>query len=190
VHYTRPVILPFSREMYSVHPRAGLLGLMFRSYTVHDIRSVPRGEHYAFSQQTGELRREADAMVIAHVNETERTSLLGPRARSVSDPATGVVLGALVPRGRDWEIKSAGGDVLTVVQFMRASSAFGSFVARMDDEEVCRFTWGTQGWTAFSAELLVEFHPTLKTRIDRRLLMVLAPLLERQARGYGDRADS
>ena len=183
------MILPFSRDLYSVRPRAGLLGLMFRSYTVHDIQSVPRGERYAFSQPTGELR-SGDGAVIAHVREGDRTSLLGARARIVADPGTGVAFGLLVRRGSDWEIRSAAGDVLAVVEFLRASSMFGSFVARIDDEEICRFTWGTQGWTAFSAELLVAFRPALGSRIDRRLLMVLAPLLERQARGYGERADS
>ena len=182
--------LPFSRDIYSVRPRAGLLGLMFRSYAIHDIRSVPPGEHYAFSRQTGELRNELDGVAIAHLKDGERTSLLGPRVHTVGDPATGLDLGALVLRGRDWEIRGAAGDLLTVVRFVRASSLFGSFVAHIGDDEVCRFTWGTQGWTAFSAELLVEFRPALGTRVDRRLLLTLAPLLERQARGYGERADS
>jgi hypothetical protein len=184
------VSLPFSRDLYSVRPRAGLFGLMFRSYTIHDIQSVPRGEHYAFSQQTGELRSDADGVVIARVRKGDRTSLPGARARIVADPGTGVAFGLLVRRGSDWEIRSAAGDVLAVVEFLRASSMFGSFAARIDDDEICRFTWGTQGWTAFSAELLVEFRPALGSRIDRRLLMMLAPLLERQARGYGERADS
>ena len=182
--------LAFSRDLYSVRPRAGVFGLMFRSYTVHDIRSVPGGEHYAFSAETGELRSETDGGVIARLVEGDRTSILGRRARIVHDPAAAAVCGALVPQGPDWEIRSAAGDLLTVVQFLRASSMFGSFVARLDDEEICRFTWSTRGWTAFSAELLVEFRTALGTRLDRRLLMILAPLLERQARGYGERADA
>lgn len=127
--------LPFSRDIYSVRPRAGLLGLMFRSYAIHDIRSVPPGEHYAFSRQTGELRNELDGVAIAHLKDGERTSLLGPRVHTVGDPANGLDLGALVRRGRDWEIRGAAGDLLTVVRFVRASSLFGSFVAHIGDDE-------------------------------------------------------
>ena len=48
----RALSLPVTRDLYSVRPRAGLIGLMFRSYTVHGTRSVPPGQHYAFSSGT------------------------------------------------------------------------------------------------------------------------------------------
>jgi hypothetical protein len=56
------------------------------------------------------------------------------------------------------------------------------------DEEVCKFKWALQGLTVMAAELEVEFERDPRAGLDRGLAIMLAPILEQQARLVSERS--
>ena len=58
------------------------------------------------------------------------------------------------------------------------------------DDLVCRFKWALHGLTVASAELEVEFARGQNAALDRAVAMVIAPILEQQARLVSERSRS
>lgn len=189
--HSPPTSTAFTSNTYAVRPRPGLLAsaLGWRAAD-YEIRSLPSGARFSFSFTTGILRREPHGPEVLSLRPAERHGLLGRRSHSVADAASGRPFGTLTPSGPDWEVTDPYGTPLVSVLRMRAGTLFASYVARAGERDACRFTWGTQGLTAFSAEMEVEFIPAAEPLLDRALLIALAPLLERQARSAGRRSVS
>ena len=187
-----PSAAAFTASNYAVRLRANVLQLMVRHYAHYEIDSIPpmSRDRFSFSWRTGLLRREPDGPDLLALHSEPRESLLGRRPYSVSDAATGAPLAVLRRSGSDWEIARPSGQPSAQVNCEREGAMFASYVARVGGRDVCKYRWGTQGLTAFSAELEIEFLPDVDAFFDRPLLVALGPLLEEQARKAGENAHS
>lgn len=186
---TVPAVLPgpgvFSDSSYSVRPRRTVLESMFGGrYGTYDIQSIPptARARFSFSSASGIVRREPDGPDLAVLRADGRTGLIGRRTYAVEDPATGALLGRLVPSGREWDIVHGSGDPVARVQEVSISIGVWTYVAVAGGREMCRFTWALQGLTVNSAEMDVEFLEGWDGRFDRVLAIALAPMIEHRAR--------
>ena len=103
------------------------------------------------------------------------------RAYDVSDPATGAVIGRLLPQAADWHIVDACGQRVADVVQSSASFQQTSYVITAGGEELCRLV-AVMGATAASAEVQIEFLPASDGRLERSLAIALAPIIEERAR--------
>ncbi len=110
----------------------------------------------------------------------ERHDLL-KRAYDVSDPATGAVIGRLLPQAADWQIVDAIGQPVADVVQSSASFHQTSYAITAGGEDLGRLV-AVMGATAASAEVQIEFLPASVGRLDRSLAIALAPLIEDRAR--------
>jgi hypothetical protein len=176
---------PFTERFYVLRLRAGwrMAGLMFGrrliEYTVQTIPPSSRSE-FSFSWATGVLRREPGGPDLLRLNAAERHDLL-KRAYEVSDPATGAVIGRLLPQAADWQIVDAVGQRVAEVVQSSASFQQTSYVITAGGEELCRLA-AVMGATAARAEVQIEFLPASDGRLERSLAIALAPIIEERAR--------
>jgi hypothetical protein len=134
------------------------------------------------------LRREPNGPDLLAVVPPRAPGLFTGREYVVVDAATHENLASLIPRGSDWEIVHASGSLIARVLQMRAGRGFASYSAMIGDDEVCKFKWALLGLTVVTAELDVEFGRDRKAGLDRGLAIILAPILEQQARLVSERA--
>jgi len=185
------VAAAFDDSSYSVRARMTTLESMFiRRYSHYDIRTIPPSSRaqFSFSWRTGILRREPNAPDLVAVMPARAPGLFTGREYVVVAAATRENLASLIPRGSDWEIVHASGSVIARVLRLKAGRGFASYSAMIGDDEVCKFTWALQGLTVLTAELDVEFTRDQSAGLDRGLAMILAPILEQQARLVSERA--
>jgi hypothetical protein len=134
------------------------------------------------------LRREPNGPDLLAVVPPRPPGLFTGREYVVVDAATRQNLASLTPRGSDWEIAHPSGSLIARVLQSTAGRGFASYSAMIGDVEVCRFKWALLGLAVTSAELDVEFERDRSAGLDRGLAMILAPILEQQARLVSERA--
>jgi hypothetical protein len=181
----------FDDSHYSVRARmTALQSLFIRRYSNYDIRTVPPTSRaqFSFSWTSGTLRREPSGPDLLAVVPPRAPGLFTGREYVVADAATRENLASLMPRGSDWEIVHPSGSLIARVLQLKAGRGFASYSAMIGDAEVCKFKWALLGLTVTSAELDVEFTRDQGTGLDRALAMILAPILEQQARLVSERA--
>jgi hypothetical protein len=181
----------FDDSNYSVRARMTMLESMFiRRYSNYDICTIPPTSRaqFSFSWRTGILRREPNGPDLLAVVPPRNPGLFRGRQYEVVDAATRENLASLVPRGSDWEIVHPSGSLIARVLQLTAGRGFASYHAMIGDDEVCKFKWALQGLTVLTAELEVEFGRDQRAGLDRGLAMILAPILEQQARLVSERA--
>jgi len=176
---------PFDERFYVLRLRAGwrMAGLMFgRSLIEYTIQTVPPNSRFefSFSWATGALRREPGGPDLLRLKAGERHDVL-KRAYDVTDPATGAVIGRLLPQAADWRIVDAFGQPVADVVQSSASFNLTSYVITAGGEVLGRLV-AVMGATAASAEVQIEFLPASVGRFNRSLAVALAPLIEDRTR--------
>ena len=176
---------PFDERFYVLRLRAGwrMAGLMFgRSLVEYTIQTIPPSSRseFSFSWATGILRREPGGPDFLRLHAGERHDLL-KRAYDVSDPATGAVIGRLLPQAADWQIVDAIGQPVADVVQSSASFNQTSYAITAGGEDLGRLV-AVMGATAASAEVQIEFLPASVGRFNRSLAIALAPLIEDRTR--------
>jgi hypothetical protein len=180
----------FDYSNYCVKPRRTLLQSMFlRRYPEYDIQTIPpmSRARFSFSWKTGIIRREPNGPDLLTL-EAERQSLLSARAYLVSDAASGASLGTLVSTWPEWEIIGPLGNAIGRIEKVTGDVGLISYAAIVNEEIVCRFTWGMPGYLSHSSELEVEFLRGTHARFERAIMIALAPILEHKARMASERA--
>lgn len=181
----------FDDSNYSVRARMTMLESLFiRRYSNYDIRTIPATSRaqFSFSWTTGVLRREPNGPDLLAVAPPRAPGLFMGRQYEVVDAITRENLASLVPRGSDWEIVHPSGSLIARVLQVSATRGFARYNAMIGDDEVCNFKWTLQGLTVKAAELEVEFERDQRAGLDRGLAIVLAPILEQQARLVSERS--
>jgi hypothetical protein len=179
----------FDYSNYCVKPRRTFIqSMILRWSPEYDIQTIPpmSRARFSFSWKTGNIRREPDGPDLVTLEPAERQNLLGARSYVVIDAVSGGLLGKLVPNWSEWEIVSPLGTLIGRVEKETDTAGFASYVAVVNEEIVCRFTWGTPGYLPHSSELEVEFLQGTHARFDRAFMIALAPILE--ARVASERA--
>jgi hypothetical protein len=180
----------FDYSNYCVKPRRTFLQSMFlRWYPEYDIQTIPpmSRARFSFSWKTGIIRREPNGPDLLTL-EAERQSLLNARSYLVSDAASGASLGTLVSNWPDWEIIGPLGNAIGRLEKVTGDVGLISYAAIVNEEIVCRFTWGMPGYLSHSSELEVEFLRGTHARFERAIMIALAPILEHKARMASERA--
>jgi hypothetical protein len=164
--------------------------LFRRRHSDYDIQCIaPRSRaRFSFSWTTGALRREPGGADLLALTPPRPPGLFTSHSYEVFDGVTREKLAALVPKGSDWEIEHASGALIARVLRATAGRGFAQYNAMIGAEEVCKFKWALHGLSVASAELEVEFNRHDSSGLDRRLAMILAPILEQQARLTSERA--
>jgi hypothetical protein len=181
----------FDEPNYSVRARMTMLESLFiRRYSNYDIRTVPSNSRaqFSFSWATGILRREPNGPDLLALVPPRAPGLFMGRQYAVVDAITRENLASLVPRGSDWEIVHPSGSLIARVVQSTAGRGFARYHAMIGDDEVCNFKWALQGLTVMGAELEVEFERDRSAGLDRGLAIILAPVLEQQARLVSERS--
>jgi hypothetical protein len=181
----------FDESNYSVRARMTMLESLFiRRYSNYDIRTIPPTSRaqFSFSWTTGVLRREPNGPDLLALEPPRAPGLFMGRQYEVFDAATRENLASFVPRGSDWEIVHPSGSLIARVLQLTATRGFARYNAMIGDEEVCKFKWALQGLTVMAAELEVEFERDPRAGLDRGLAIMLAPILEQQARLVSERS--
>lgn len=176
---------PFDERFYVLRLRTGwrMAGLMFgRSLVAYTIQTIPPSSRseFSFSWATGVLRREPGGPDLLRLNAGERHDVL-KRAYDVSDPATGAVVGRLLPQSADWRIVDAIGQPVADVVQSSASFNETSYAITAGGQDLGRLV-AVMGATAASAEVQIEFLPGSVGRFNRSLAIALAPLIEDRTR--------
>lgn len=181
----------FEYSNYCIKPRRTFIqSLVLRWYPEYDIQTIPpmSRARFSFSWKTGNIRREPDGPDLVTLQPAERQDLLGARSYVVIDAVSGGLLGKLVPNWSEWKIVGPLDDLIGRVEKETGTAGFASYVAIVNDEIVCRFTWGMPGYLSHSSELEVEFPRGTQARVDRAFMIALAPILEHKARMASERA--
>lgn len=181
----------FDYSNYCIKPRRTFLqSLVLRWYPEYDIQTIPpmSRTRFSFSWKTGTIRREPGGPDLVTLEPAERQNRVGARSYVVIDAVSGRLLGKLVPNWSAWEIVGPPGDSIGRVEKETGTAGFASYVAIVNEEIVCRFTWGMPGYLAHSSELEVEFLRGTHARFDRAVMIALAPILEHKARMASERA--
>ena len=163
---------PFRSSTYAVRPRTTWIGSLFGGrHSDYEFQSVPpmSSEWYVFSWDRGILQRAPNGPALLAVAPPRRPGRLFSGEYSVRDAATGAVLGRLVPAGRNWEVLDAAGRADMKVFEEHAGFRRAKFVARIDNKEVCLFSWAIAGVTVRSA-VLTSNSPRLSMRDSTDLL--------------------
>jgi hypothetical protein len=176
---------PFDERFYVLRFQPGwrivglMLGRRFIEYALQTVPPMSRSE-FSFSWSTGGLCRKPGGQEIFRLQAAERHDLL-KRAYVVSDAVTGVVIGKLLPHSADWQIVDA--DERSVADAVQSSASFQqtTWVISAGGEEWGRLV-AVMGATAASAEVQIEFLPASDGKLDRSLVIALAPLLEERTR--------
>ena len=179
---------------YSVHPQMTLLEAWFtRKCTDYEIRTIPRSSRkgFRFSWTDGVLRQQADGLDLVRLTPPKAPGLFLNRTYEVVDSRTNQTLARFEPRGADWEISDASGNL--VGRVLRESTVRGpvTYRAFVGNAEVVRFKWAMEGFSTTSAQLEVEFLPSSAdaTSLDRVLALALAPILEQRSRLAAERSN-
>ena len=135
-----------------------------------------------FSWDTGILQRTPGGHALLAVTPPRRPGRFFSGEYVVRDAATGGVLGRLVPARSDWEVVGTAGQTDMTIFEEHAGFRRAKFVAKIDGQEVCVFSWAIAGITVHSAVLDIEFLPGVDARFDRSLAIAIAPILEQKAR--------
>ncbi len=180
---------------YSVHPQMTLVEAWFtRKCTDYEIRTIPRSstKAFRFSWTDGVLRQQPEGFELVRLTPAKAPGLFLSRAYDVIDPRTNQILARFEPRGADWQISDRSGAL--VGRILRESNVRGpvKYRALVGNAEVVRFKWAMEGFSTSSAQLEVEFLPSLADvpSLDRILAVAIAPILEQRARVASERANS
>ena len=180
---------------YSVHPRMTLLEAWFtRKCTDYEIRTIPRSSRkgFQFSWTDGALRQQAEGYELVRLTPPRTPGLFLDRTYGVVDPRTNQTLARFEPRGADWEISDAAGNL--VGRILRETNVHGpvKYRAFVGDAEVVRFKWAMEGFSTTSAQLEVEFLSSTPDApsLDGVLALAIAPILEQRARIANERGRS
>jgi hypothetical protein len=173
----------FPRLSYSIRPRQNFVDFFLRRYSTYDITTIPRSasSRFSFDRTTGVMRREPGGPTVLRVTRGDRHGVFAGRDHVVADGATGALIGTLRPAGSDYEIADASGAARARVVEKKSGVGHIGYVAIVDGQPVCRFTWAMQGLSVLSAGLDVEFL-TPDPPFDRALAIAIAPVLEHKAR--------
>lgn len=175
----------FEESAYSVRPRSGWLGPWVSRRATYDIASIPPTSRNQFSLswtgESGVVHREPQGPDILSITAIT-SGLFGAYSLEVRDARNGSTIGALVPVGSDWEVRDATGQAVAHALQTEMKIGRARFVAKVGDQELCRFVWGWTGLTAASAELQIEFLQDVDAQFDKGLAIVLGALLDHQAR--------
>jgi hypothetical protein len=172
----------FDASHYVLRLRHTFIGMIAgRRFIAYDIQTIPPRSRtqLSFSWATGLMRREPSGPDLLLVQSAERHGLFA-RAYVVTEPASGSVLGKLVPHGSDWDIVDAQGRAVASVVETHAAFDRATYVVTAGNHEVCRLTW--IGGMTIAGEVEIEFLRAADRGIDRALPMALAPVLEDRAR--------
>ena len=136
---------------------------------------------FSFSGKDGQLRREPDGPPLLTV-QPEGGVWRFRVSYVVADASSGAVVAILEPRGVDWIVLDPFRQPLAQVEEVDARHGYRRYRMRVDQVEVCRFTWAMHGLGAWTAEMDVEFSEGAARRCDPSYAIALAPILESQAR--------
>jgi hypothetical protein len=181
----------FDYSNYCVKPRRTFLqSLMLRWYPEYDIQTIPpmSRARFSFSWKTGLIRREPAGPDLVVVEPAECRSLLSARSYAVIDSVSAARLATIVPHGPQWDIVDPVGHSIGRVEKDNEAPGFASYVAIVNDEVVCRFTWGMPGYLSHSSELEVEFLRGTNAPFERAVMIALGPILEHKSRMASERA--
>jgi len=177
----------FDESEYSVHPRMTLFESWFtRKCTQFEIRTIPHRTRswFSFSWGTGALRHEPSTAELLRLRPAKPPGLFLNHTYEVVDPGSGQTIAKFIPRGSDWEIEDAHGNIAARVTRNDGSFDFVKYRAFVGDCEVCRFKWALAGLGTAGAQLEIVFSndAPASTQLDRGLAVAIAPILEQQAR--------
>jgi hypothetical protein len=177
----------FNESSYSVHPRMTLIESWFtRTCTHFEIRTIPHRTRnwFSFSWDTGVLRHEPSGAELLRLRPAKPPGLFLNHTYEVVDPGSGQTIAKFIPRGSDWEIEDACGNIAGRV--LRHANAFGplKYRAFVGDAEVCQFKWALAGLSVSSAQLEIVFldRASAAPGLDRGIIVSISPILEQQAR--------
>jgi hypothetical protein len=179
----------FDKSSYTVKPRMSLLRSAVRLRAAgYDIRSLPpeRGATFVFTWSDGVLRRDRDDSPLLTVAAVAGVPMR--RSYGVNHAVTGAPIGTIDPDGPDWDVRDPSRGTLTRVSRTEGRPGFLRWMAVGTGGDACRFTW-TMGLGVTTAEVEIEFLPTAPPGFDRGVAIVLACLLEEQARRWARTAD-
>ena len=174
---------------YSVRPRIQWLEFLSGRHWEYVFDTIPptTGGQLSFSWRTGVLSSAPHGPELLRITPATRPGRFMTGDYAVQDAETGRDIGRLARRSSDWELQDSTGQTLAYVLEVRAAAGAATYVVRVGAQDVCRATWAKHGLTIHSAELQVEFVPGADLRLDRSLVMAIAPILEQQARLKSER---
>ena len=177
----------FVETEYSVHPRMTLLESWFtRKCTHFEIRTIPHRtrQWFSFSWDTGLLRQEPAGAELLRLRPAKPPGLFLNRTYEVVNPGPGDTIAKFIPRGSDWEIEDAHGNIAARVVRNDGRFDFVKYRVFVGQSEVCKFKWALAGLTTSAAQLEIVFldGTSAASSVDRGIVVAIAPILEQQAR--------
>jgi len=134
------------------------------------------------------LRREPSGPSLLTV-QPERGAWPFRSSYVLAEASSGGIIGILEPAGADWNVLDRFRRPLAQVERVDARRGYCRYRIRVDQAEVCRFTWAMHGFGVWTAEMDIEFSNGAAQRLDPSYAMALAPILEAQARRTSQRMD-
>jgi hypothetical protein len=173
----------FAHDLYSIQRQTSWLDPFGIAPAVYEISLIPpmSSERYSVSWSSGVLRREPDGLDLYSL-DVSKGSLLARPSCEVRIALTREVVGRIQPVEDQWELRDAAERSTAHVLTIEEGYARARYVARVGEQDVCRFTWGFLGMTVHSAEMQIEFPAASRGRVDRALAIVAGIMLERHAR--------
>jgi len=177
--------LVFDNSLYRVRLLTPWLLAAFRvghlDYAITPMPAKAGDAGFSFSGKDGQLRREPAGPPLLTV-QPERGAWRFRSSYVVADASSGAIVAILEPRGVDWNVLDPLRQPLAQVEEVDARHGYRRYLLRVDQVEVCRFTWAMHGLGVWTAEMDVEFSDCAARRCDPSYAIALAPILESQAR--------
>jgi hypothetical protein len=182
----------FGSSAYRVRLRTHWILAAFRvGYLDYAITPMPArvsDAGFSFSGKDGLLRREPSGPSLLTV-QPEGGAWPFRSSYVVAEASSGGIIGILEPAGADWNVLDRFRQPLAQVEKVDARRGYCRYRIRVDQAEVCRFTWAMHGFGVWTAEMDIEFSNGAAQRLDPSYAMALAPILESQARRTNQRMD-
>ena len=142
------------------------------------------GRADSFSWDTGLLRQEPAGAELLRLRPAKPPGLFLNRTYEVVNPGPGGTIAKFIPRGSDWEIEDAHGNIAARVVRNDGSFDFVKYRVFVGQSEVCKFKWALAGLSTSAAQLEIVFldGASAASSLDRGIVVAIAPILEQQAR--------
>ena len=179
----------FTATEYRVRLRSHWLIAAFRVAPLeYAITPVPPGASdlgFSFSESDCVFRRASDGVPVLKVQRAgSRWSL---NASHVIAAPSGAIVGTLEHDGADWNVFDAFCRLIARVEEVETRKGYFRYGIRVDQTEVCRFTWAMHGLGVWTAEMDIEFFAATAGALDPVYALALAPILEAKARRTSQR---
>lgn len=175
----------FDTSLYRVRLLTPWILAAFRlghlDYAITPMPARANDSGFSFSGSNGVLRREPTGTPLLTV---QPTGGIWPFRSSyaVTDTSSGGIIAILESAGKEWNVLDGSRRPLAQVEHVEGREGYCQYRMRVDQIEVCRFTWTMHGLGVWTAEMDVEFSDRAAGRCDPSWAMALAPILEAQAR--------